>query len=127
MSCESLEVQTPGNRQFGYLVGAFLQVILFFRLDKRDERRGPPPRAAEQGSNLQRLPAPKAAGEAWYDPLLANPPQPRLHNLRRVGRFGFVAICSDLPFRYIAGFVYASMLMRRIVPLGIDVYTDKSS
>lgn len=37
MSCKSLEVQTPGNRQFSYPVGAFLQVILFFRLDKRDE------------------------------------------------------------------------------------------
>ena len=36
MSCKSPEVQTLGNRQFGYLVGAFLQVILFFRLDKRD-------------------------------------------------------------------------------------------
>ena len=37
MGCKSLEVQTPGNRQFSYLAGAFLQVILFFRLDKRDE------------------------------------------------------------------------------------------
>ena len=35
MGCKSLEVQTPGNRQFSYPVGAFLQVILFFRLDKR--------------------------------------------------------------------------------------------
>ena len=36
MGCKSLEVQTPGNRRLSYLVGAFLQVILFFRPDKRD-------------------------------------------------------------------------------------------
>ena len=36
ISCKSLEVQTPGNRWFSYLVAVFLQVILFFRLDKRD-------------------------------------------------------------------------------------------
>lgn len=53
MSCKSLEIQTPGNRWFGYLVGAFLQVILFFRLDKRDERRGTAPRAAERSGNPQ--------------------------------------------------------------------------
>lgn len=58
---------------------------LFLRLDKRDERRGPAPRAAERGGNLQRLPAPKAACEARHDLLLANPPQPRLDYLRRVG------------------------------------------
>lgn len=40
------------------------------------ERRGPAPCAAERGSNLQRLPAPKAACEARHDLLLANPPQP---------------------------------------------------
>ena len=61
---------------------------MFFRLDKRDERRGPAPRAAERGCSLQRLPAPKAAGEARHDLLLANPSQSRLHYLRRVGRFG---------------------------------------
>ena len=38
MSCKSLEVQTPGNRQLGYPAGVFLQVILFFHLDKRDAR-----------------------------------------------------------------------------------------
>ena len=92
MGYKSLEVQTPGNRQFSYLAGAFLQVILFFRLDKRDERRGPAPRAAERGGNLQRLPASKAVGEAWHDLLLANSPQPRLDHLRRVGRFGFVEL-----------------------------------
>nr|WP_302143913.1 sugar transferase [Senegalimassilia anaerobia] len=54
------------------------------------ECRGPAPRAAERGCGLQRLPAPKAAGEARHDLLLANPPQPRLHHLRRVGRFGFM-------------------------------------
>ena len=63
---------------------------MFFRLDKRDECRGPAPRAAERGSNLQRLPAPKAAGEARHDLLLANSSQPRLNNLRRVGRLGLV-------------------------------------
>ena len=36
MSCKSLEIQTLENRWFSYLVEAFLQVILFFRLDKRD-------------------------------------------------------------------------------------------
>ena len=98
MSCESLEVQTPGNRQFGYLVGAFLQVILFFRLDKRDVRSGPAPSTAERGSNLQRLPASKAVGEVWHDLLLANPSQPRLHHFRRVGRFGFVGYMSPVEY-----------------------------
>ena len=37
MSCKSLEIQTLENRWFSYLVEAFLQVILFFRLDKRDD------------------------------------------------------------------------------------------
>ena len=53
------------------------------------ERRGPAPCAVERGCNLQRLPAPKAAGEARHDLLLANSSQPRLDHLRRVGRFGF--------------------------------------
>ena len=69
---------------------------MFFRLDKRDERRGPAPGAAERGYNLQRLPAPKAAGEARHDLLLANPSQPRLHNLRRVGRSGFVRRSDEI-------------------------------
>ena len=46
MSCKSLEVQTPGNRWFSYLVGVFLQVILFFRLDKRDVAHRPAPGAS---------------------------------------------------------------------------------
>ena len=36
MSCKSLEAQTPEDKSLNYLAGAFLQVILFFRLDKRD-------------------------------------------------------------------------------------------
>ena len=95
MSSKSLEVQTLGNRWFNYPAGAFLQVILFFRLDKRDGRRGLAPRAAERGDNLQRLPALKVAGEAGYDLLLPNPSQPRLHNLLQVGRFGPVACVSE--------------------------------
>ena len=73
-----------------------------FRLDKRDERRGPAPRVAERGDNLQRLPAPKAAGEVGHDLLLANPSQPRLYNLRRVDRFGFVEVSGDDVVRSIA-------------------------
>ena len=69
-----------------------------FRLDKRDERCGPAPHAAERGGSLQRLPAPKATGEARHDLLLANPPQPRLHHLRRVGRFGPVTAPSMGPY-----------------------------
>lgn len=67
-----------------------------FRLDKRDERCGPALHAAERGGSLQRLPAPKAAGEARHDLLLANPPQPRLDYLRQVGRPGFVTISGLL-------------------------------
>ena len=104
MSCKSLEAQTPEDKSLNYLAGAFLQVILFLRLDKRDERRGPAPRAAERGCNLQRLPASKAAGEAGHDLLLANPSQPRLDYLRRVGRFGFV---GTPPRSALRGCVYA--------------------
>lgn len=45
MGCKSLEVQTPGNRQFSYPVGAFLQVILFFVLTKGMSAVGPRPTA----------------------------------------------------------------------------------
>ena len=41
MSRKSLEIQTLENRWFNCLVGAFLQVVLFFRLDKRVVRSGP--------------------------------------------------------------------------------------
>ena len=34
MSCKNLEIQTLENRWFSYLVGTFLQVILFFVLTK---------------------------------------------------------------------------------------------
>lgn len=43
MGYKSLEVQTPGNRQFSYLAGAFLQVILFFVLTKGMSVVGPRP------------------------------------------------------------------------------------
>ena len=43
MSCKSLKVQTPESRQFGYLVGVFLQVVLFFVLTKGMSVVGPRP------------------------------------------------------------------------------------
>ena len=43
MSCESLEVQTPVNRQFSYLVRAFLQVSCFLVLTKGMSVVGPRP------------------------------------------------------------------------------------
>lgn len=43
MSCKSLKVQTPESRQFSYLVGVFLQVVLFFVLTKGMSVVGPRP------------------------------------------------------------------------------------
>ena len=70
MGCKSLEVQTPGNRQFSYPVGAFLQVILFFRLDKRDVccrptaySRHPPAHARTASASVFRPPRRVGAGK----------------------------------------------------------------
>ena len=73
MSCKSLEIQTPENRWFGYLVGAFLQVILCFRLDKRDVccrptaySRHPTTRVRTASASVLRPPRRAGAGKAVF-------------------------------------------------------------